>query len=127
MPAGQLSLDFGPHRSFLDRQAANEASGHMSLFKARERDAFYRSKGWRRARGAVLARDGARCCKCGRTAHEVSRLDVDHIIPRATAPHLALVLSNLQVLCEPCHEAKTYRESLRLSVLVHSVGHRMRS
>lgn len=112
--AKQLSFDFGPHRHFLEKQAANEASGHVSTFKAREREQFYRSKAWRRVRGIVLARDGARCRECGRTAAETERIDVDHSTPRSVDPSLALMLSNLRVLCQECHEAKTYREGLRV-------------
>jgi len=113
MPSKQMTLDFGPHASFLDRQAANEARGHSSLFKARERDDFYSSKGWRRARGACFAKNGARCAQCGSTAKETTRLDCDHIVPRSRAPHLALYVTNLQILCEACHESKTYRDQLR--------------
>lgn len=107
----QLSFDFG-NSTMLDRQAANEARGLMSTFKARERDRFYRSKPWRRVRGVKLAQQGCRCQKCGSTAAEAQRIDVDHILPRSTHPHLALYVSNLQVLCDECHEAKTYREQL---------------
>lgn len=111
--AKQIPLDFGPNSSFLGRQAANEAREQFSTYEAREREAFYRSRGWRRARGAVLARDGARCRCCGKTAATTERIDVDHIIPRSVAPHLSLYLSNLQVLCVDCHEAKTWRDGLR--------------
>ena|SRR6266702_269498 len=108
----QLTLNFGPHRTALDAQAANDARIGLSTFKARERDRFYRSKAWRRTRAHVLAKFGARCCVCGCTSHE-TRIDVDHIVPRSTAPHLALCASNLQPLCEACHESKTYRDGLR--------------
>ena len=108
----QLALDFGPHRTALDAQAANEARICLSTFKAREQDRFYRSKAWRRMRAHALAKFGARCCACGCTNHD-ARIDVDHIVPRSIAPQLALCVSNLQVLCEACHESKTYRDGLR--------------
>lgn len=121
-PQQQTSFDFGPHQSFLDRQAANEASGHASLFMARERDQFYRSKAWRRVRGIALHRKGARCEHCGKTAAETERIDVDHVLPRSEHPQLALWVSNLQVLCQECHEAKTYRDALRRKATKHSIA-----
>jgi len=96
----------------LDVQAANDAAGHDSAYKARERERFYRSKAWRRLRGFVLARDGARCRECGVTAAS-ARLDCDHIKPISLFPNLALYASNVRVLCEACHERKTYIDGLR--------------
>lgn len=55
---------------------------------------------------AVLERDGHICRQCGRPATEA-----DHIINRATAPHLALDPANGQALCTACHRAKTQAEA----------------
>lgn len=106
--AQQLSFDFDQR----DVQAANDPVFTTRLFQ-RCRDPFYSSKGWRRARAYVLARDGASCRICKRSEPEAIRIDVDHIIPRHARPELGLVLSNLQVLCSDCHEAKSYVERLR--------------
>jgi 5-methylcytosine-specific restriction endonuclease McrA len=109
----QLPL-FAP-TTLLDQVAANEADAKMSSFTARNRaNNFYRSKAWRRARIAVLARDGPRCCACGSTRQEVTRLDVDHKVPLSVAPHLGLYLPNLQVLCDDCHTGKSYRDGIGL-------------
>ena len=108
----QLPLDFGPHQQALDAIAANDEQAPYRAYARRQEDKFYRSKGWRRARMAVLARDGARCRRCGAT-RATARIDVDHIVPRNVAPWLALVLTNLQVLCESCHCGKTYRDGLK--------------
>lgn len=115
----QLTLDFGPHRNALELQAANESRICLSSFKARERDRFYRSNAWRRVRTRVLEKYGARCCVCGCTSHD-ARIDVDHITPRSIAPQLALHVANLQVLCEACHESKTYRDGLHMRVRINS-------
>lgn len=34
-------------------------------------------------------------------------LDVDHILNRSTHPQLIMELANVQLLCRPCHSAKT--------------------
>ena len=54
----------------------------------------------------VLKRDGARCCACGATPEDGVRMNVDHIKPRKTHPHMALDMSNLQVLCDDCNHGK---------------------
>lgn len=112
----QLSFNFGPHRNFLDATAANEAKQKYSLYQERRRDKFYASAAWRRVRANVLARDGARCKICGATPAHGVRIDVDHILPRFTAKHLSLYMPNLQVLCEECHDAKTYKDGLRIKL-----------
>jgi 5-methylcytosine-specific restriction endonuclease McrA len=40
-------------------------------------------------------------------------IHVDHIIPRSKAPALALVVDNLQPLCEDCNMGKGNRDSIR--------------
>lgn len=72
----------------------------------RKDDAFYSSEAWRRVRYVALKMHGARCQCCGATASDGSTICVDHIIPRYKAPHLALEVSNLQVLCADCNIGK---------------------
>lgn len=70
----------------------------------RRDDGFYKSPAWRQIR--LLALDNCRCCQaCGARPPDVV-LHVDHVIPRYKAPHLALTLSNLQILCEDCNLGK---------------------
>ena len=52
-----------------------------------------------------LKRDGGACVKCG--ARE--RLQVDHIVALRDGGND--VRSNLQVLCQPCHAAKSKAEA----------------
>lgn len=67
---------------------------------------FLKSWEWRTLRMKVLKKYGARCQCCGATAADGVRICVDHIKPRKTHPHLALVEDNLQVLCDPCNQGK---------------------
>jgi 5-methylcytosine-specific restriction protein A len=67
---------------------------------------------WRRLRKIALARDHYICVLCLRNENNRPKpaRDVDHIIPVAKAPHLRLVLENLQSLCRSCHSKKTATE-----------------
>jgi 5-methylcytosine-specific restriction endonuclease McrA len=66
---------------------------------------FYTSIAWRELRLEAL-RNMRNCQACGRGPQHGVILHVDHIQPRYKAPHLSLVLSNLQVLCEDCNIGK---------------------
>lgn len=68
---------------------------------------FLSSYAWRQLRMQAILRDGRKCACCNRTPHEHGIvIHVDHIKPRRTHPELALVLDNLQVLCEDCNHGK---------------------
>ena len=55
----------------------------------------------------VIKKRGARCECCGAApADGVTVINVDHVLPRKTHPELALVESNLQVLCHVCNHGK---------------------
>lgn len=69
-------------------------------------DSFLQSYDWRRVRMVALKRDGARCACCGATPATGAVMNVDHIKPRKTHPHLALDVNNLQVLCHECNHGK---------------------
>lgn len=69
-------------------------------------DGFYESRAWRELRYEALKVSGARCRCCGATAANGKRIHVDHVKPRYTHPHLALEITNLQVLCEDCNIGK---------------------
>lgn len=67
---------------------------------------FLSSYEWRRMRMTVLRHHGARCMCCGATPEHGAVMNVDHIKPRRTHPHLALEFDNLQVLCGDCNHGK---------------------
>ncbi|MFS1519692.1 HNH endonuclease [Bacillus sp. SCS-151] len=74
----------------------------------KEADAFYKSKGWERVRLQARSRDKNLCQHCLK-AKRIKVADmVDHIIPIKINWKLKLVLSNLQCLCNSCHNKKTH-------------------
>jgi len=80
----------------------------MGLRKEHHRHSRHVTRGprWKALRMQALDRDGWACVQCG-SRH---RLEVDHIEPVRTHPHLAYALGNLQVLCAGCHTKKTRLE-----------------
>ena len=68
---------------------------------------FYASREWASVRYAALLKADGRCACCGASRNEGAVMHVDHIKPRSKYPLLALVLDNLQVLCNLCNVAKS--------------------
>ncbi|MFJ4796935.1 HNH endonuclease [Kitasatospora purpeofusca] len=58
-------------------------------------------------RRAVNANGGGLCARCG-ISHLASGLEVDHVLPIAHGGED--VAGNVQLLCLPCHAAKTRRD-----------------
>jgi HNH endonuclease len=71
---------------------------------------FLKSYEWRTLRYQALKESNGRCQCCGARPTLDSSLHVDHIKPRRKYPELALVLTNLQVLCEECNHGKGNRD-----------------
>jgi 5-methylcytosine-specific restriction endonuclease McrA len=63
--------------------------------------AAFNNKRRGRVRERLLAKAGHTCQHCGATD---VRLTFDHIVPRSKGGSMAQ--HNLQVLCEPCNQAK---------------------
>lgn len=78
-----------------------------------EAQAFYSSPEWRKLRYQALKMYGGRCAACGVTANHGFVMHVDHIKPRSKFPHLALDITNLQVLCEDCNKAKSNTDDIK--------------
>ena len=66
---------------------------------------FLTSFEWRKVRYEALIKYGRQCQCCGAKPPNAI-LHVDHIKPRKTHPELALMLSNLQILCHECNHGK---------------------
>lgn len=62
------------------------------------------SYAWKKLRLVVLSRDAYACAYCGKDATEV-----DHIVPIAVDPSLALDIENLQATCRTCNRQKGIR------------------
>jgi hypothetical protein len=67
---------------------------------------FLKSYEWRKLRLIVIKENGAQCQCCGASPSTGAVINVDHIKPRKTHPHLALDKTNLQVLCDACNHGK---------------------
>lgn len=67
----------------------------------------YCSASWRRTRLAVIARDQGICQICGGIVDKYAQ--IDHIVPKAEGGSDAM--SNLRLLCHPCHSRRTATES----------------
>lgn len=61
---------------------------------------------WRKVRMEALKKYGPVCQCCGATPATGAVMNVDHVKPRKLFPHLALDVSNLQVLCHECNHGK---------------------
>jgi 5-methylcytosine-specific restriction protein A len=70
---------------------------------------FYASAAWRRVRAQVLA-DRPLCVRCELAGYYRPADHVDHVEARKRRPDLALDESNLQGLCQPCHNRKRAEE-----------------
>jgi 5-methylcytosine-specific restriction endonuclease McrA len=69
-------------------------------------DVFYQTDDWIKIRYQALKRAGGICQCCGDTPTKDNPLQVDHIKSRWQYPHLALDITNLQVLRKRCNMGK---------------------
>jgi 5-methylcytosine-specific restriction endonuclease McrA len=63
------------------------------------------TKAYRKQRLRVLARDGHVCMYCGSS----EQLTVDHVLPIAKHPELAMDMENMVIACKPCNSRKGAR------------------
>lgn len=90
-----------------------EAMAAVAPDLGEQKDDFYRSLRWRRLRYDFMKTAESTCNACGRSrANHGVVVHVDHILPRSKFPHLALEISNLQVLCEDCNLGKGNRDTI---------------
>lgn len=77
-------------------------------------DEFLQSYQWRTLRFDVIAKYGNACQCCGAIPNAKTgiTINVDHIKPRRTHPHLALEMDNLQILCNVCNHGKSNRHEI---------------
>jgi 5-methylcytosine-specific restriction enzyme A len=77
---------------------------------------FYKTKAWELVRKQVLIRDHGLCQHCLKDKKITVADMVDHIVPVKVAWHLRLVLSNLQSLCNACHNRKTANDVVKYGI-----------
>ena len=70
---------------------------------------FYASARWRRLRLLFLAQHPL-CDRCTAAGLTVASEHVHHLLERKARPDLALDSSNLQALCQPCHNAVRHQQ-----------------
>lgn len=71
---------------------------------------FYESREWLDLRYRVLQKSGGSCKLCGCRGSAENPIQVDHIKSRSKHPELALVESNMQVLCRSCNMGKSNKD-----------------
>ncbi len=67
-----------------------------------ERQAFYTTPEWKKARRSVYRRDGKTCQRCGKVKRRGDPFDIHHVVSFECV-ELRAVVSNLVLLCEGCH------------------------
>jgi 5-methylcytosine-specific restriction endonuclease McrA len=68
---------------------------------------FLQTYEWARVRYQVLLKYRDKpCMACGRGPKQGVWLNVEHIRPRKTHPHVSLDMNNLQILCHECNKGK---------------------
>ncbi len=78
----------------------------------KEKDRFLDSAAWRKLSKWKL--QATPYCEDCRDNGEIRPAnDVDHVIPRAERPDLALNEDNLRSLCDSCHGRKTRKDQIR--------------
>ena len=71
---------------------------------------------WDKVRKVVIERDMGLCQECKRQGRITQGRDVDHKVSKAKAEQMGWredqieSTANLELLCKPCHEAKTANE-----------------
>ncbi len=89
------------------RKPGKPRSKKKARNRRHQRDGFFRSRSWLELRYQVLKASGRRCALCGQVK---GTIHVDHIKPRSKYPELALVFTNLQVLCADCNVGKSNKD-----------------
>lgn len=71
---------------------------------------FYKSRQWKMIREVVKTRDNGLCVQCLRNGRIRAGKIVDHIEPLKVSWEKRLLLTNLQYLCQQCHNKKTQKD-----------------
>ena len=107
-PACSTAVPYGTRRCIKHTKEKDaEPSGWVKRPSPRHREHNGSHKGWRKLRMMVIRRDMGLCQSCKATGLMRSGQEVDHIDGSAGD-----AMDNLQLLCKPCHQAKTKQESI---------------
>lgn len=99
------------HKAQMRRDLAAMTDAQVMKHRANMDSGFLASRAWKELRTQVLALYGHKCMSCGWDPDCYGKrvIQVDHIKPRRYYPHLALEITNLQVLCSGCNKYKGNR------------------
>lgn len=75
----------------------------MEGYRKDARNAVYATEEYKEFRRKVLERDKNCCTICGTKGTKTNRLQLDHILAKATHPELIFEMSNIRILCQGCH------------------------
>lgn len=89
-----------------DQQTQEITQYVIGLIQADKLKLFYKRGFWKKKRRQVLRRDNNECQACKRRGGYSRATTVHHIKHLDKFPQLALVDSNLESLCSPCHNVE---------------------
>lgn len=95
------------NKGYCEKHKHKEWGKYQRKFDGQKR--IYQKPIWRKIREQVINRAGGLCEEDYKKGIYVIGTIVDHIIPLAHGGH-ETELSNLQLLCEKCHKAKSAKE-----------------
>lgn len=95
----------------------NDANRFYNMHtRNKERTAFYKTGAWEKKRLSILKRDYGLCQVHKKQGAAQTGNIIDHIIPLEVRPDLALEDSNLQCICQSCHNVKTAEDRKRYNI-----------
>jgi 5-methylcytosine-specific restriction enzyme A len=99
-------------------QQKQEQRKHADTFynnyvRDKERAAFYKTKQWVHLRKYILQRDYHLCIPCQLQQRVTAATIVDHIVPYEVDMARGLDPSNLQSICQACHNRKTAADKVK--------------
>ena len=102
-------------------QQKQEQRKHADTFynnyvRDKDRASFYKTKQWTKLRLYVLQRDHYLCVPCQKQQRITAATICDHIIPYEVDMAKGLDPSNLQSVCQPCHNRKTAEDKRKYNL-----------
>ncbi|QNN24347.1 HNH endonuclease [Planctomycetales bacterium ZRK34] len=104
------------HRTGYCEKHLAEVRAEYDKYRRADDHKFYTCAAWRKLRALKLKRQPL-CEQCDREGRTTLATVVDHMTPRSKRKDLELAWSNLQSLCERCHNVKTAKEQKERGVL----------
>ncbi|NDI33612.1 HNH endonuclease [Chengkuizengella sediminis] len=109
-PCNQPSCSKLTREAYCDEHKKDSNQYYDKYIREKKSKAFYQSKEWKIVRQQALTRNHHLCQYCLKQRQITPADMADHITPIKDDWSLRLVLSNLQSLCNSCHNKKTAEE-----------------